>query len=177
MWAFCKISENDNKNLNHVMFRVWHILNYFFLYLCGELRMSACYVVPYLLEHFFCPCMGWSKMCLSGCVIVVLVVVVVIIIDCLCGLVVRVPGYRSRGHGFDSRRYQIFWEVVGLEWGPLSLVRMYVCIRGGTIRPLHRDLQWSIVLPPSLVIPSAIPHFGCSAGFYPWGRRYSHSVP
>jgi hypothetical protein len=23
---------------------------------------------------------------------------------------------------FDSRRYQIFWEVVGLEWGPLSLV-------------------------------------------------------
>jgi hypothetical protein len=24
--------------------------------------------------------------------------------------------------GFDSRRYQIFWEVVGLEQGPLSLV-------------------------------------------------------
>jgi hypothetical protein len=42
--------------------------------------------------------------------------------DCLCGLVVRVPGYRSRGPGFDSWRYQIFWEVVGLEWGPLSLV-------------------------------------------------------
>jgi hypothetical protein len=43
-------------------------------------------------------------------------------IDCLCGLVVRVPGYRSRGTRFDSRHYQIFWEVVGLEWGPLSLV-------------------------------------------------------
>jgi hypothetical protein len=31
-----------------------------------------------------------------------------IIIIRLCGLVVRVPGYRSRGLGFDSRRYQIF---------------------------------------------------------------------
>jgi hypothetical protein len=35
-------------------------------------------------------------------------------------LVVRLPGYRSRGPGFDSRRYQIFWEVVGLERGPLN---------------------------------------------------------
>jgi hypothetical protein len=25
-------------------------------------------------------------------------------------------------------------------------VRMDVCTRGGPIRPLHRDLQWSIVL-------------------------------
>jgi hypothetical protein len=30
-------------------------------------------------------------------------------------------GQRS---GFDSRRNQIFWEVVGLERGPLSLVRV-----------------------------------------------------
>ena len=37
--------------------------------------------------------------------------------------VVRVSGYRCRGLGFDSRRYQIFWVVVGLERGPLSLVR------------------------------------------------------
>jgi hypothetical protein len=36
----------------------------------------------------------------------------------------RVPGYRSRGPGFDSRRYQVFWEVVSLEQGPLSLVRI-----------------------------------------------------
>jgi hypothetical protein len=28
---------------------------------------------------------------------------------------------RSQRGGFDSRRYQIFWEVVGLERGPLSL--------------------------------------------------------
>jgi hypothetical protein len=44
--------------------------------------------------------------------------------DRLCGLVVRVPGYRFRSPGFDSRRYQIFWEVVVLERGPLSLVRI-----------------------------------------------------
>jgi hypothetical protein len=42
----------------------------------------------------------------------------------LCGLVVRVPGYRSRGPGFDSRHYQIFRGVVGLEWRPLGLVRI-----------------------------------------------------
>jgi len=29
-------------------------------------------------------------------------------IDRLCGLVVRVSGYRYRGPGFDPRRYQIF---------------------------------------------------------------------
>jgi hypothetical protein len=32
--------------------------------------------------------------------------------DRLCGLVVRVSGYRYRGLGFDPRRYQIFWVVV-----------------------------------------------------------------
>jgi hypothetical protein len=44
--------------------------------------------------------------------------------DCLCGLVVRVPGYRSRGPGFHSWCHQIFSEVVDLERGPLSLVRI-----------------------------------------------------
>jgi hypothetical protein len=71
-------------------------------------------------------------------------------VDRLCGLVVRVPGYRTEMYcflwgtnwiyicyveesrpplwlqiqrsGFDSRSYQIFWEVVGLERGILSLV-------------------------------------------------------
>jgi hypothetical protein len=38
------------------------------------------------------------------------------------GLVVRVTGYRSRDPGFVSRRYQIFWEVVGLERGSNGLV-------------------------------------------------------
>jgi hypothetical protein len=45
-------------------------------------------------------------------------------IDALCGQVARVSDYRSRGPGLDSRRYQIFWELVGLQRGPLSLVRI-----------------------------------------------------
>jgi hypothetical protein len=40
---------------------------------------------------------------------------------CLCGLVVRVPGYRSRGPGFNSRALQEK-KGVALERGPLSLV-------------------------------------------------------
>ena len=44
--------------------------------------------------------------------------------DRLCGLVFRVSGYRYRGPGFDPRRYQIFWVVLGLERGPLSIVSL-----------------------------------------------------
>jgi hypothetical protein len=44
--------------------------------------------------------------------------------DRLCGLVVRVSGYRYKGPGFDSRRYQIFSVVVGLKRGPFSLVSL-----------------------------------------------------
>jgi hypothetical protein len=46
-------------------------------------------------------------------------------LDRLCGLVVRVSGYRSRGPGSDSRRFQIFWEAVvwngvhSASWGQL----------------------------------------------------------
>jgi hypothetical protein len=36
----------------------------------------------------------------------------------------KFTGYRSRGSGFDSRCYQIFWGVVCLEQGPLSLMRI-----------------------------------------------------
>jgi hypothetical protein len=41
--------------------------------------------------------------------------------DRLCGLVVRVLDYRSRGPGFDSQALPKK-KVMGLEWGPLSLV-------------------------------------------------------
>ena len=59
--------------------------------------------------------------------------------DRLCGLVVRVSGYRYRGPGFDPRRYQIFWVVVGLERGPLSLVRS-----------IEELLEWKKVAAPGL---------------------------
>jgi hypothetical protein len=42
----------------------------------------------------------------------------------LCGLVVWVPGYRSTGPRFDFWSYQNIWEVVGLELGPLSLMKI-----------------------------------------------------
>jgi hypothetical protein len=41
-------------------------------------------------------------------VIVVAAAAVVVVVDRLCSLVVRVPGYRSRGCRFDSRYYEIF---------------------------------------------------------------------
>jgi hypothetical protein len=44
--------------------------------------------------------------------------------DRFCGQVFRVPGYRSRGLGFSSRRYQIFFEVKVLDRGTLSLARI-----------------------------------------------------
>ena len=56
------------------------------------------------------------------------------IYDRLCGLVVRVSGYWYRGPGFDPRRYQIFWVVVGLERGPLSLVSL--------VRSIEELLEW-----------------------------------
>ena len=54
--------------------------------------------------------------------------------DRLCGLVVRVSGYRYRGPGFDPRRYQIFWVVVDLERDPLSLVSL--------VRSIEELLEW-----------------------------------
>jgi hypothetical protein len=46
------------------------------------------------------------------------------LINHICGLVVRVSGCKSRGPGLDSRRYQIFCVALGLERGPLDLMRI-----------------------------------------------------
>jgi hypothetical protein len=48
-----------------------------------------------------------------------------VVADRLCGLVVRVSDCSRRCPGFDNQRYQIFRVTVGLERGPLSLVRIY----------------------------------------------------
>ena len=56
--------------------------------------------------------------------------------DRLCGLVVRVSGYRYRGVGFDSRRYQIFCVLMGRGRGPLSLVRAIEVL-----------LEWKVAAP------------------------------
>jgi hypothetical protein len=44
------------------------------------------------------------------------------LLDLLCGIVVKSSWLQIQRSEFDSRRYQIFWEVVCLERGPLSLV-------------------------------------------------------
>jgi hypothetical protein len=49
--------------------------------------------------------------------------------DLLCGLVVR-SWLQIQRSGFDSRNYHIFWEVVCLERGPLSLVSTTEELRG-----------------------------------------------
>jgi hypothetical protein len=51
--------------------------------------------------------------------------------DRLCGLVVRVLDYRSRGPGCDYRALKN--KVVGLERGPLSLVSTTEELLGGKV--------------------------------------------
>jgi hypothetical protein len=63
--------------------------------------------------------------------------------------VVIVPGYRSRGHEFYFWHYQIFGEVVGLEWGLLCLMstteelleRKSSCSDIENIEYIQRDLS------------------------------------
>ena len=47
--------------------------------------------------------------------------------DRLCGLVVRVSGYRYRGPGFDPRRYQWVWNGVhSASWASWDQLRSYL---------------------------------------------------
>jgi hypothetical protein len=42
----------------------------------------------------------------NNAIIIIIIITVILITYRLCGLVVRVPGYRSGGPGFDSRALQ-----------------------------------------------------------------------
>jgi hypothetical protein len=68
--------------------------------------------------------------------------------DRICGLVVRIPGYRSRGAGFDSRRYQIF-SVVVLEWDPLSLVSITEELLEWESSDILYPQKWALASPTS----------------------------
>jgi hypothetical protein len=64
-----------------------------------------------------------------------------------------------------------------LEHTHVSYPCMYVCIRvSHKIQSLHRDLQWSIVL-PLLINHLLIPHLKWSVRLCIWGRHSSHLVP
>jgi hypothetical protein len=77
--------------------------------------------------------------------------------DLLCGLVVRVSGYKSWGPGFDSRPYQIFWEVGGLERGPLSLnEKVAAPVQKTDINGRGNSLRWprNTLYPQTLALTS-----------------------
>jgi hypothetical protein len=120
--------------------------------------------------------------------------------------VIRVPGYKFGDPGFDSRRYQIFWEVVDLERGPLSLVSIaeellewkvaapgqenrdsqpWGSVALTTRRPLSAkvgtnfaDKRWSLGRYSSLADFTRVKKFGsiCNIHYKPCVIRYLHET-
>jgi hypothetical protein len=89
--------------------------------ICHKLKMRPVEVHPSITEFIFI--LAWLRICWmpSRMQLIGDSYSMWFDFDHLCGLVVRVPGYRFTCFGFDSRRCQFFWEVVGLERGPFSL--------------------------------------------------------
>jgi hypothetical protein len=101
--------------------------------------------------------------------------------DRLCGLLVRVSGYRSRGPRFDSRLSHIFWEIVRLERGPLSLVRITeellerkvtTPVKKTEINGREDSLRWPrYTLYPLKLALTSPPSGGRSAGIVRWRTK------
>jgi hypothetical protein len=66
---------------------------------------------------------------------VMMMMMMIFLKDCLCSVVIRVPDCRSRGPEYDSRFYHVFCVAVGLERGPISLMR----IGTGSIQPREEE--------------------------------------
>jgi hypothetical protein len=71
-----------------------------------------------------CHCSDKLLFLLSGVIPMNLISLVFHFPDNLCCLVVRLPGCRPRGPGFDSGRCKIFLVATGLERVPISLLRI-----------------------------------------------------
>jgi hypothetical protein len=75
-------------------------------------KVTASECVTYLGNRLY----GWSSKFLSA------VLILIRLYSHVKWSLNEYIGYRSRGPKFDSPRYRISWEVVGVERGPLSLV-------------------------------------------------------
>jgi len=71
---------------------------YIYVYIMCIYMHTYMYIYIYVCVHIY----------MFGYIYVCIYIYIYIYIDRLCGLVVRVSGYRYRGPGFDPRRYQIF---------------------------------------------------------------------
>jgi hypothetical protein len=72
---------------------------------CAEVKNAQSSPLSLLRRHFFKETDEWEEATEE---FFSYLMILFYYTDRLCGLVVRVPGYRSRGPGFDSRWYQIF---------------------------------------------------------------------
>jgi hypothetical protein len=92
----------------------------------------------------------------------------------LCVLVARALSYRSRGP--DSRYYQMFWEIVSLERGPLSLVSTTEELLGRQSSRGGDSLRWLWDTSQSTEVDTNFSDKGRSLGRYGSLANSGHGV-